>query len=102
MLFATIFQYVTLFYFFSRHNNFTKGGRMVNIEQERINEAGHLLLEIKCLAKLAALASNSCIDDNELQNNLEYYFVLRQIANLLNKIENLIQDQVLRFITRIN
>lgn len=72
----------------------SKGGRMVNIEQEKLNEAGHLLLEVKCLARLGALASESCIDDNELQlqDNLEYYFVLRQIVNLVNKIEKLIQD----------
>lgn len=77
---------------------------MVNIEQERLNEAGHLLLEVKCLARLGALASESCINDNELQlqDNLEYYFILRQITNLINKIEKLIQDYVLRFITRIN
>lgn len=67
---------------------------MVNIEQEKLNEAGHLLLEIKCLARLSALASESCINDNELQlqDNLEYYFVLRQIVNLVNKIEKFIQD----------
>ncbi len=67
---------------------------MVNIEQEKLNEAGHLLLEIKCLARLGALASESCIIDNELQlcDNLEYYFVLRQIANLVIKVEELIQD----------
>lgn len=67
---------------------------MVNIEQERSNEAGHLLLEVKCFARLGALASESCIDDNELQlrDNLEYYFILRQIVNLVNKIEKLIQD----------
>ncbi|MBS5802702.1 MAG: hypothetical protein KIC80_06795 [Brachyspira sp.] len=67
---------------------------MVNIEQEKLNEATYMLLEIKCLARLGALASESCIDDNELQlqDNLEYYFVLRQITNLVVKIENLIQD----------
>ena len=67
---------------------------MVNIEQEKLNEAVHLLSEIKCLARLGALASESCIDDNELQlqDNLKYYFVLRQITNLVVKIENLIQD----------
>lgn len=62
--------------------------------EEMFREAGHLLLEIKCLARLGALASESCIDDNKLQiqDNLEYYFVLRQITNLVIKIENLIQD----------
>lgn len=71
-----------------------KGGRMVNIEQENLNEAGHLLLEVKCLARLGALASESCIDDNELQlqDNLEYYSILHQIVNLVNKTEELIQD----------
>ena len=59
-----------------------------------MREVGHLLLEIKCLARLGALASDSCIGDNELQmqDNLEYYFVLRQIANLIIKIEHLIND----------
>ena len=72
----------------------SNGGRMLNIEQEKLNEAGALLLEVKCLAKLGALASESCIDDNELQlqDNLEYYFTLRPIANLIIKIEELIQD----------
>jgi len=67
---------------------------MVNIEQEKLNEVGHLLLEIKCLARLGALASDSCILDDklQLQDNLEYYFVLRQIINLIIKIENFLQD----------
>lgn len=67
---------------------------MVNIEQEKLNEVGHLLLEIKCLARLGSLASDSCIIDDELQlqDNLKYYFILRQITNLINKIGNLIQD----------
>ena len=61
---------------------------------EKLDEAGHLLLEIKCLARLGALASESCIDDKELQlqDNLEYYFILRQISNLVIKIEKLIQE----------
>ncbi len=47
---------------------------MVNIEQERLNEVGHLLLEIKCFVRLGALEPESCINDNELQlqDNLEY------------------------------
>jgi len=67
---------------------------MVDIEQEKLNEVGHLLLEIKCLARLGALASDSCIMDDklQLQDNLEYYFVLRQITNLIIKIENLLQE----------
>lgn len=67
---------------------------VINTEQEKLNEAGHLLFEIKCLARLGALASESCIDDNELQlqDNLEYYFILRQITNLVIEIEKLIQD----------
>jgi len=46
------------------------------MENEKLNEVGHLLLEIKCLARLGALAPESCIDYNELQlqDNLEYYF----------------------------
>ena len=60
-----------------------KGGRM-----------GHLLLEVKCLARLGALASDSCIIDDELQmqDNLEYYFALKQVANLIRKIEHLLFD----------
>lgn len=64
------------------------------MEDDKLNKVGHLLLEVKCLARLGALASEPCIDNNELQlqDNLEYYFILRQITNLVNKIENLIQD----------
>ena len=75
-----------------------KGRRMVEVkdevQEETMREVGHLLLEIKCLARLGALASGSCIGDDELQmqDNLEYYFVLRQIANLIIKIEHLIND----------
>ena len=72
--------------------------------EDKLNEVGHILLQTKRLTRLSALAFDACVIDEELQlqDSLEYYFVLRQIANLLNKIENLIQDQVLRFITRIN
>ncbi len=61
---------------------------------DKLNEVGHLLLEVKCLARLGALASDSCIIDNELQmqDNLEYYFVLKQITNLIVKIEHLLFD----------
>ena len=75
-----------------------KGGRMVEVnneeQEETMREVGHLLLEVKCLARLGALASDSCIGDDELQmqDNLEYYFVLRQITNLIIKIERLIND----------
>ncbi|MCM1004270.1 MAG: hypothetical protein NC408_08015 [Candidatus Gastranaerophilales bacterium] len=63
-------------------------------QEEKLNEAGHLLLEIKCLARLGALASESCIGDKELQlqDNLEYYFVLRKIVNIVNEVENLLND----------
>ena len=55
---------------------------------------GHLLLEVKYLARLGALASDSCIIDDELQmrDNLEYYFALKQVANLIAKIEHLLLD----------
>lgn len=67
---------------------------MVEIEQETLNKVSHLLLEIKCLSRLGALASDSCIMDDKLQlrDNLEYYFVLRQITNLIIKVENLLQE----------
>ncbi len=61
-------------------------------KEEALREVGFLLLEVKCLAKLGALASDSCIIDDELQiqDNLEYYFALRQVANLIVKIEHLL------------
>lgn len=64
------------------------------MEQEKLNKVGHLLLEVKCLARLGALASDSCICDDELQmqDNLEYYFALRQVANLIAKIEHSLFD----------
>jgi hypothetical protein len=75
-----------------------KGGRMVEVkneeQEETMREVGHLLLEVKCLARLGALASDSCIIDDELQlqDNIEYYFALRQVANLIAKIEHLLFD----------
>lgn len=61
-------------------------------QEEIMREVGHLLLEVKCLARLGALASDSCICDDELQmqDNLEYYFTLRQVAILIVKIEHLL------------
>ena len=75
-----------------------KGGRMIECkneqQEEKLREVGHLLLEVKCLARLGALASDSCIIDDELQmqDNLEYYFALKQVANLIAKIEHLLFD----------
>ena len=48
-------------------------------QEETMREVGHLLLEVKYLARLGALDSDSCIYDNELQmqDNLEYYFALK-------------------------
>lgn len=75
-----------------------KGGRMVEIkneeQEETMREVGHLLLEVKCLARLGALASDSCIIDDklQLQDNIEYYFALRQVTNLIAKIEHLLFD----------
>lgn len=76
-----------------------KGGRMVEVkheeQEETMREMEHLLLEIKCLARLGTLASDSCIIDDELQlqDNIEYYFALKQVANLIAKIEHLLFDQ---------
>lgn len=63
-------------------------------QEEKLKKVGHLLLEVKCLARLGALASDSCIIDDELQlqDNIEYYFALRQVANLIRKIEHLLFD----------
>lgn len=47
-----------------------KGGRKIEVkneeQEEKLREVGHTLLEIKCLARLGALASDSCIGDDEL------------------------------------
>ena len=75
-----------------------KGGRIIEVEDEEqegtMREVGHLLLEVKCLARLGALASDSCICDDELQmqDNIEYYFALKQVAHLIVKIEHLLFD----------
>lgn len=71
---------------------------MIEVEDEEQEEAmrgvGYLLLEVMCLARLGALASDSCIGDEELQmqDNIEYYFALKQVANLICKIEHLLFD----------
>ena len=64
------------------------------MEQEKLNEVGHLLLEAKCLARLSALASDSCVIDRELQlqDNIDYYFVLRKIVNIINEVENILNN----------
>ncbi len=64
------------------------------MEQEKLNKAGHLLLEAKCLAKLSALASDSCVIDKELQlqDNIDYYFALRKIVNIINEVENILNN----------
>ena len=75
-----------------------KGERMVEVknevQEETMREVAHFLLEVKCLARLGALASDSCIIDDELQlqDNIEYYFALKQVANLICKIEHLLFD----------
>lgn len=54
-----------------------KGKRIIEVknemQEETMREVGHLLLEVKCLARLMALAPDSCIIDDELQiqDNLE-------------------------------
>lgn len=72
-----------------------KGGMtyMTN-QEEKLNGARHLLLEAKCLARLGALASDSCVIDKELQiqDNIEYYFVLQKIVNIINEIENILNN----------
>ena len=64
------------------------------MEQEKLNEVGHLLLEAKCLVRLSALASDSCIIDDELQiqDNVDFYFALRKIVNIINEAENIINN----------
>lgn len=57
-----------------------------------MREVGHLLLEVKCLARLGASASDFCIiDDNlQIQDNLEYYFTMRRIVELVEDVENIL------------
>lgn len=64
------------------------------MEGSKLNEVGHLLLEAKCLARLSALASDSCVIDEELQlrDNIDYYFILRKIVNIINEIENILNN----------
>ena len=49
-----------------------KGGRMVEVkneeQEEKLRGVGHLLLEVKCLARLGALALDLFIGDDELQS----------------------------------
>lgn len=61
-------------------------------QEEAMREVGGLLLEVKCLARLGALASDSCIiDDNlQMQDNLEYYFTMRRIVELVEDVENIL------------
>ena len=61
--------------------------------KKKLEKQGSLLLEIKCLARLAALASSSCIDDKELQiqDDIDYYFALKRITNLIIQVENILQ-----------
>ena len=74
-----------------RHNA-EKG--VVSMEQEKLNQVGHLLLEAKCLTKLSALASDSCVIDKELQlqDKIDYYFALRKIVNIINETENILNN----------
>ncbi len=64
------------------------------MEDDKLNKVGHLLLEAKCLARLSALASDSCIIDDELQiqDNIDYYFTLRKIVNIINEAENILNN----------
>lgn len=64
------------------------------MKDDKLNEAGHLLLEAKCLARLCALASDSCVIDKELQlqDNIDYYFALRKIVNIINEVENILNN----------
>lgn len=63
-------------------------------QEENLQAVGHLLLEAKCLARLSALASDSCVIDKELQlqDNIDYYFILRKIVNIINEIENILNN----------
>ena len=58
------------------------------VQEETMREVGHLLLEVKCLARLGALASDSCICDDDLQlnkSNDNYYIYFRTLNKKLQK-----------------
>lgn len=65
------------------------------MEDDKLNKVGHLLLEAKCLSRLSALASDSCIIDDELQiqDNVDFYFALRKIVNIINEAENILNNE---------
>lgn len=69
---------------------------MLNIKNEEqvknLKDVRFLLLEVKCLAKLGTLASDSYIINNKLQmhDNLEYNFTMRRIVNLIEDVENIL------------
>ncbi len=56
-------------------------------QEENLREVGHLLLEVKRLAKSGALASDSYIYDKELQiqDNL-----ISRIVELVEDVENIL------------
>ncbi len=62
------------------------------VVQDKLNDAGGVLLEVKCLVRLTALAYYSYIIDDELQlqENLAYYFILRNIIHTINQIDNIL------------
>ena len=64
-----------------------------NCLEDKLDDVGHLLLKVKCLARLCALASDSCIDDKELllQDNLAFFFALKSIVNLIIQIEDILE-----------
>ncbi len=66
----------------------------MKIFNNNFNDAGHLLLEEKCLARLGALASESCIIDDVLQieENIDYYFILMRIVKIIKEVEHLLYD----------
>ncbi|MFR1672973.1 MAG: hypothetical protein ACLSWI_08530 [Candidatus Gastranaerophilaceae bacterium] len=66
----------------------------MEIIDDNFNDAGHLLLEAKCLARLGALASESCIIDDILQieENIDYYFILMRIVKIIKEVEHLLYD----------
>lgn len=62
--------------------------------ETRVEQVQKLLGEVRALAKICALATNSCITDSDLQlkDSIELYIALRNINSLLINIEHILDS----------
>lgn len=65
----------------------------IQMQEKKLDKICNLLLEIKCIIRISALASDSCIIDDSLQmqDHIEYYFVLKRLIDIVEQVENLLQ-----------